>query len=171
MNGIRSNRPVLSVLMAIAAFAAVAIVVSGCGGGGSSSSSPSGGGGGGGGEAASGAFASGAEAACTTANKAIEALGTPQQAEVLKYLETTESVIEKMSEEVSALAASDAAEKAYAAALAKSVGVLNQMTNAARNENFDAVREISNDLIALHLGELAENADLRICAEVPVSEE
>jgi hypothetical protein len=169
MNGLRSNRPVLSVLMAIAAFAAVAIVVSGCGGGGSSSSSPSGGGGGG--EAASGAFASGAEAACTTANKAIEALGTPQQTEVLKYLETTESVIEKMSEEVSALGASDAAEKAYAAALAKSVGVLNQMTNAARNENFDAVREISNDLIALHLGELAENADLRICAEVPVSEE
>ena len=170
MNGLRSNRPVLLVLMAIAALAAVAIVVSGCGGGGSSSSSPSGGGGGGG-EGASAAFASGAEAACTTANKAIEALGTPQQSEVLKYMETTESVIEKMSEEVSALGASDAAEKAYSAALAKSVGVLNQMTNAARNENFDAVREISNDLIALHLGELAENADLRICAEVPVSEE
>jgi hypothetical protein len=154
--------------MAIAVFAAVAIVVSGCGGG-SGSSSPSGGGGGG--EGPSGAFASGAEAACATANKAIVALGTPEQAEVLKYMETTESVIEKMSEEVSALGASDAAEKAYTAALAKSVGVLNQMTNAARNENFDAVREISDDLIALHLGELAENADLRICAEVPVSEE
>jgi hypothetical protein len=167
MNGIPSSRPVLPVLVVIAALAAVAIVVSGCGGGGSSSSS----GGGGGGEGASGAFASGAEAACATANKAIEALGTPQRSEVLKYMETTESVIGKLSEEVSALGASDAAEKAYAAALAKSVTVLNQMANAARNENFDAVREISNGLIALHLGELAENADLRICAEVPVSEE
>jgi hypothetical protein len=151
--------------MAIAALAAVAIVVSGCGGGGSSTGTSSGG------ERASGAFASGAEAACTTANKAIEALGTPTQAEVLKYMETTESVIGKLSDEVSALNPSDGAEKAYTAALAKSETVLNEMTNAARNENFDAVREISNDLIALHLGELAESADLRICAEVPVSEE
>jgi hypothetical protein len=44
------------------------------------------------------------------------------------------------------------------------------MTNAARNENFDAVREISDELVELKLGELAEAADLRICAEVPVSE-
>ena len=51
-----------------------------------------------------------------------------------------------------------------------SVQVLNEMANAARNENFDAVREISNELIELNLGELATNADLRICAEVPVSE-
>ena len=86
-------------------------------------------------------------------------------------METTESVIGKLSDEVSALNPSDGAEKAYTAALAKSVTVLNQMTNAARNENFDAVREISNQLIALHLGELAEKAELRICAEVPVSEE
>jgi hypothetical protein len=149
--------------MATAALAAVAIVVSGCGGGNSSSSS--------GGEGASGAFASGAEAACTTANKAIEALGTPSESEVLQYMETTESVIGKLSEEVSALGASDAAEKAYAAALATSVTVLNQMTNAARDENFDAVREISDELIELHLGKLAEHAELRICAEVPVTGE
>jgi uncharacterized protein GlcG (DUF336 family) len=152
--------------MATAALAAVAIVVSGCGGGGSSSSSSSGGGG----EGASGSFASGAEAACATANKAIEALGTPTQAEVLKYMETTESVVGKLSDEVSALNPSDAAEKAYTAALAKSETVLNEMTNAARNENFDAVREISDELVELKLGELAEAADLRICAEVPVSE-
>ncbi len=48
--------------------------------------------------------------------------------------------------------------------------VLNEMTNAARNENFDAVREISDELVELNLGELAEAADLRICAEVPVTE-
>jgi hypothetical protein len=168
MNGKRLGRPVRLILMATAALAAVAIVVSGCGGGGSSSGSSSGGGGG---EGASASFASGAESACATANKAIEALGTPQQAEVLKYLETTESVIGQLSDEVSALNPSNSAEKAYTAALAKSETVLNEMTNAARNENFDAVREISDELIELHLGELAENADLRICAEVPVSEE
>jgi hypothetical protein len=171
MNGKRRSRPVRLVLMATAALAAVAIVVSGCGGGGSSSGSRSPAGGGGGGEAASSAFAMGAEAACTNANKAIVALGTPSQSEVLKYMETTESVIGKLSEEVTALKPSDAAEKAYAGALAKSETVLNAMTNAARNENFDAVREISDELIELHLGRLAEKADLRICAEVPVSEE
>ena len=170
MNGKRLGRPVHLILMATAALVAVAIVVSGCGGGGSSSGSSSGGGGGGG-EAASGSFASGAESACATANKAIEALGTPTQAEVLKYMETTESVVGKLSDEVSALNPSDAAEKAYTAALAKSETVLNEMTNAARNENFDAVREISDELIELHLGELAAHANLRICAEVPVSEE
>jgi hypothetical protein len=167
MNGKRLGRPVRLILMATAALAAVAIVVSGCGGGGSSSGSRTGGGD----EEASGSFASGAESACAKANKAIEALGTPEQSEVLKYLETTESVIGKLSDEVSALNPSNSAEKAYTTALAKSETVLNEMTNAARNENFDAVREISDELIELHLGELAENADLRICAEVPVSEE
>ena len=43
------------------------------------------------------------------------------------------------------------------------------MTNAARSENFDAVRELSVGLIEIHLGELAEAADLKSCAEVPVS--
>jgi hypothetical protein len=167
VNGKRLGRPVHLILMATAALAAVAIVVSGCGGGGSSSGSSAGGGGG---EGASGAFASGAEAACATANKTIEELGTPTQSEVLKYMETTESVIDNLSEEVTALKPSDAAEKAYTAALAKSETVLNEMTNAARNENFDAVREISNELVELNLGELAQHADLRICAEVPVSE-
>lgn len=167
MNGKRLGRPVHLILMATVVFAAVAIVVSGCGGGGGSSSgsasSP-------GGEAASASFASGAESACATANKAIEALGTPTQSEVLKYMETTESVVGKLSDEISALNPSNSAEKAYAAALAKSETVLNEMTNAARNENFDAVREISDELIELDLGELAGNADLRICAEVPVTE-
>jgi hypothetical protein len=163
MNGNRVSRPVRLILMATAALAAVAIVVSGCGGGSSSGSSS-------GGEGASGSFASGAESACATANKAIEALGTPTQAEVLKYMETTETVIERLDKEVQALGASGSAEKAYAEALGKSIITLNHMTNAARNENFDAVREISDELIELHLGELAENAELRICAEVPVSE-
>jgi hypothetical protein len=71
---------------------------------------------------------------------------------------------------VQALEGSGSAEKAYTEALGKSVITLNHMTNAARNENFDAVREISDELIELKLGELAENAGLKVCAEVPASE-
>jgi hypothetical protein len=140
------------------------LVVAGCGGGGSSSSST--------GEAGSGggdSFVSGAEAACTSANGQISALGTPQQEQVLEYMERTETVIERLDHEVGALAGSGAAEAAYAEALDKAVTVLNQMTNAARNENFDAVRELSEGLVELDLGELAEAAGLKTCAEVPVS--
>jgi hypothetical protein len=151
-------------VLALAVGAISLMVVAGCGGGGSSSSS--------GGEANSGSggeFASGAEAACTTANKEIAALGTPQQEQVLEYMEKTESVIETLHDEVAALDGSGSSEAAYTEALGKSVTVLNQMTNAARNENYDAVRELSNGLVEERLGELAEAADLKSCAEVPVS--
>jgi hypothetical protein len=141
------------------------VALAGCGGGGSSSASSSTGSS----SSSGGDFASAADAACATANKQIAGLGTPTQAEVLQYMETTETVIEKLDKEVRELGGSGSAEKAYAEALGKSVITLNHMTNAARNENFDAVREISDELIELHLGELAENAELTVCAEVPVS--
>jgi hypothetical protein len=141
------------------------VALAGCGGGGSSSGSSSTSGS----SSSGGDFASAADAACATANKQIAGLGTPQQAEVLQYMETTETVIEKLDKEVQALGGTGAAEKAYTEALGKSVITLNHMTNAARNENFDAVREISDELIELHLGELAENAELKVCAEVPVT--
>ena len=143
------------------------VALAGCGGGGSSSSGSSTTGGSSG---SNSDFASAADAACATANKQIAGLGTPTQSEVLQYLETTETVIEKLHSEVQALEGSGSAEKAYTEALGKSVITLNHMTNAARNENFDAVREISDELIELHLGELAENAELTVCAEVPESE-
>jgi hypothetical protein len=143
------------------------VALAGCGGGGSSSSGSSSTSSS---SSAGGDFASAADAACTTANKQISALGTPQQAEVLQYMETTESVIEKLDSEVQALGGTGSAEKDYTEALGKSVITLNHMTNAARNENFDAVREISDELIELNLGELAENAELTVCAEVPGSE-
>jgi hypothetical protein len=143
------------------------VALAGCGGGGSSSSGSSSTGGSSG---SSGDFASAADAACTTANKQIAALGTPTQAEVLQYMETTETVIEKLHSEVQALEGSGSAEMAYTEALGKSVITLNHMTNAARNENYDAVREISDELIELNLGELAETAGLKVCAEVPVTE-
>jgi hypothetical protein len=136
------------------------LVVAGCGGGGSSSSA---------GEAGGGDFVAGAEAACTGADKQIAALGTPQQDQVLAYMEKTESVIEELHAEVQKLDGSGAADAAYTEALGKAVIVLNQMANAARNENFDAVRELSDGLVELHLGELAETAELKACAEVPVS--
>ena len=40
------------------------------------------------------------------------------------------------------------------------------MSNAARNENFDAVRELSGALVEIKLGELAEAAELKSCEEV-----
>jgi hypothetical protein len=138
-----------------------AIVVAGCGGGGGSSSGSSGEG---------GSFASGAEAACASANKQIAALGTPQQEQVTQYLEKTESVIEELHREVAALGGAGTAETAYTEGLKKSIPVLTAMTNAARSENFDAVRELSAGLVEVHLGELAEAAELKACAEVPVSE-
>ncbi len=138
--------------------AGVLVAVAGCGGGGSSSA-------GGGGES----FASGAEAACAKANKQIAALGTPEQAEVLGYLESTEAVIAALHREVAALGASGAAETAYTEGLASALPVLTQMSNAARSENFDAVRELSDRLIEIHLGELAEAAGLKACAKVPES--
>lgn len=140
-----------------------AALVAGCGGGGSSS-------GAGGGGSSSGDFVSAAEAACTTANQEIAALGTPQQAEVLHYLERTEVLIEELHEQVQAAAADGSAETAYVKGLTTAVPILNEMTNAARSENFDAVRELSAGLIQIHLGELAEAAELKTCAEVPVSE-
>lgn len=138
-----------------------AALLAGCGGGGSSSGS--------GGEGSSGDFVSTAEAACKKANQEIAGLGTPQQAEVFKYVERTETAIEELHQKVQAAAGDSAAEKAYVKGLADAVPVLNEMTNAARNENFDAVREISAELIEIHLGELAEAAGLKTCAEVPVS--
>jgi hypothetical protein len=141
-------------------------LIAGCGGGGSSSST----GEGGGGSSSSGEFASTAEAACTKADKEIAALGTPQQAEVSEYMERTETVIEELHGQVQAAAGEGAAEAAYVEGLAAAVPLLNQMTNAARNENFDAVRELSDGLVELNLGELAEAAELKACAEVPVSE-
>jgi hypothetical protein len=143
-----------------------ALVVAGCGGGGGSSSSSAAGGGG---ETSSGDFASTAEAACSTANKEIAALGTPQQVEVLQYLESTESVIEELHEQVQAAGGDGSAEAAYTEGLATAIPVLNKMSNAARNENYDAVRELSDELVQIHLGELAEAAELKSCAEVPVS--
>ncbi len=151
-----------SVMTFVALGAVGVLVIAGCGGGGSSSSGSSGGGG--------GDFAAGAEAACTKANKAIVALGTPQQEQVTQYLEATEQVIETLHGEVAALDGSGSAEAAYTAGLAKAVPELTKMTNAARNENFDAVRELSAALVEIKLGALAEAAKLKSCAEVPVSE-
>jgi hypothetical protein len=151
------TRSVASLLLAVVG----AALLAGCGGGGSSSGSGGG---------SSGDFASTAEAACTKANQEIAALGTPQQADVSKYMESTEVVIEELHEQVQAAAGNGSAEAAYVKGLATAVPLLNEMTNAARNENFDAVRELSAGLIEIHLGELAEAAELKVCAEVPVSE-
>jgi hypothetical protein len=156
-------------LKSIASLLVIAVVgvavIAGCGGGGGGSSSGSGSS-----ESGSGDFVSGAEAACRKANGAIVALGTPQQEQVIKYLEETEELIERLHKEVAALDPSGAAEAAYVKGLAEAIPVLTAMSNAARSENFDAVRELSAGLVEIKLGELAEAAELKSCAEVPVSE-
>jgi hypothetical protein len=155
-------------IASLLALAAVGILaIAGCGGGGSSSS----GSGGGGSEGGSSDFVAGAETACKKANGAIIALGTPQQEQVVQYVEATEELIERLHKEIAALDPSGGAETAYVEGLAKAVPELTKMSNAARNENFDAVRELSAGLVEIHLGELAEKAELKSCAEVPVSEE
>ncbi len=149
-----------SVASLLALAAVGVLVIAGCGGGSSSSAAAGGG----------GDFVSGAEAACTKANEEIVALGTPQQEQVTRYLESTEEIIEGLHREVAALDAPGAAEAAYLEGLATAIPELTKMSNAARNENFDAVRELSAGLVEIHLGELAEEAGLKTCAEVPVSE-
>jgi hypothetical protein len=148
----------ISALLLLAVLGAAGLA--GCGGGGSSSGSGGGG---------SSDFASAAEAACTTANKEIAALGTPQQEDVLGYLEQTEDVIAELHQQVQAAGGDGSAEVAYTKGLATALPILTEMTNAARSENFDAVRELSDELVKIHLGELAEAAELKSCAEVPVS--
>jgi hypothetical protein len=157
-------------LASLLILAAVAIlVVAGCGGGGSSGSGSSSASSEGGGTSSD--FVSGAEAACSKANGAIVALGTPQQEQVTKYIESTEKLVERLAKEIAALDPSGSAETAYVEGLRKAVPQLTKMGNAARNENFDAVRELSAGLVEIHLGELAEKAKLKSCAEVPVNEE
>ncbi|HTT95693.1 MAG TPA: hypothetical protein VMF55_13555, partial [Solirubrobacterales bacterium] len=71
--------------LSLVLFALVGVaLLAGCGGGGSTGSGGS-----------SGGFAATAEAACAKADKQIAALGTPQQADVLEYMERTEAVIEE----------------------------------------------------------------------------
>jgi HPt (histidine-containing phosphotransfer) domain-containing protein len=153
-------RKKLKPLASLLVLAAVGVLaLAGCGGGSSSSSD------GGGSD-----FVAGAEAACRKANGAIIALGTPQQEQVTQYLQETEELIERLHKEVAALDPSGGAETAYVEGLAKALPELNKMTNAARNENFDAVRELSAALVEIKLGDLAEAAELKSCAEVPVSE-
>jgi ABC-type glycerol-3-phosphate transport system substrate-binding protein len=156
-------------LAATAAAIALLALAAGCGGGGGSSSSTAPG-------ASSGSTntsASGDEAsaqaneACAAANEAIAKLPTPENdVAVLEYLEQTEAAVTKLQTEVAAVGGSAGIQE-YAAALAKSVAVLNEMTNAARSRNPDAVRELSKELVALHLGKVAQAAGLDMCAETP----
>jgi hypothetical protein len=146
-------------LAAIAAAAALLALAAGCGGGGSSTASDSGGG-----EAAE------ANAACAAANRKIAALQAPDDdAAVLEYLEQTEAAVEQLRVELAGLGGS-AGIREYSKALATSVGVLNEMANAARSSNPDAVRELSQELVDLQVGKLAEAAGLTTCAEAPGAE-
>ena len=145
-------------LAAIAAAAALLALAAGCGGGGGSSTASGSGG---------AEVSAEADAACAEANRKIAALQTPEDdAAVLDYLERTEAVVEGLQLEVAGLGGS-AGVREYSKALTSSVTVLNEMANAARSGNPDAVRELSNELVDLQVGKLAQAAGLQTCAEAP----
>ncbi len=149
-------------LAAIVAATALLAVAAGCGGGGDDSTTGSGSG--------SGGDAAAADAACAKANQRVAALRTPEnEVAVLEYLEATEAAVEELQKEVAALDGSSGLRE-YANALETSVGLLNEMSNAARSRNPDAVRELSKGLVRLHVGKLAEAAGLKACAEAPGAE-
>src|SRR6185369_9651093 len=157
----------MKLLLATAtAIALLGLAVAGCGGGGSSSNGSSS-------DSGTNASSSGddvsaaANEACAAANKTIAALGTPDTNQaVLEYLEKTEDAVEQLQGEIAGLDGSSEL-AAYGDALATSVGVLTEMSNAARSRNPDAVRELSKELEKLKVGKLAEAAGLDTCAETP----
>jgi hypothetical protein len=145
-------------LAAIAATVALLALAVGCGGGGSSASTS-------GGDASAEA-----DAACAAANRKIAVLRAPDgDAGVLEYLEQTEAAVERLQLEVAGLDGSSGVRE-YSEALASSVGVLNEMANAARSRNPDAVRELSQRLVELHVGRVAAAAGLTTCAQAPGAE-
>lgn len=153
-------------LTAIAVAIALVAFAAGCGGGGGGSSSPASGDGTT--VSASGDDASAAaNEACAAANQKIAALSIPDNEQaVLEYLEATEATVEELQIEVAGLDGSSEI-TGYAEALASSVGVLNEMSNAARSRNPDEVRELSKQLEKLQLAKVAEAAGLETCAEAP----
>jgi hypothetical protein len=113
-------------------------------------------------------FATEANAACARANQEVAALATPQaEAQLLPYLEETEVIVAGLHGEVAALGGAGAGAQPYIAALEESATVLNEMSNAARSRNLGAVGEFANQLAALRLARLAEDAGLATCAEAP----
>jgi hypothetical protein len=143
---------------AIAAAIALLAIAAGCGGGGDGDTGSGG-----------GDVVAEANAACASANEKIAALGTPDnEVAVLRYLEATKAAVADLESEISALGG-DSNLKGYAQALAESVAILNEMANAARSRNPDGVRELSQGLVELHVGKLAEEAGLETCAEAPGS--
>ena len=155
---------------AIAAAIAILALAAGCGGGGGSSSSS------GASDSANATSTAGdgasaaANEACAAANQKIAALPTPDNEQaVVEYLEQTEEAVEQLQVEVAGADGSSGITE-YSKALASSVSVLNEMTNAARSGNPDGVRELSKELEKLHLGKVAEAAGLQTCSEAPRAE-
>ncbi|MFT3863625.1 MAG: hypothetical protein QM729_05075 [Solirubrobacterales bacterium] len=121
---------------------------------------------GGGGDSGNAEFATAAEAACTSARGQIAALGTPEPDTLVKYLQSTDSIVARMRAKLGRIKGQGTAEKAYAEGLAIASKALGEMVLAAQGQNFDSVGEISERLAKVRLGELAEEAGLESCAKV-----
>jgi hypothetical protein len=133
----------------------VPLLLAGCGGGSDNDSASTG-----------GSFAQAADAACTKADQEVAALATPTSPTALvEYLGKTEAIVVGLGQQVESLEPSDKASRAYLGALRRSSTVLNEMFDAAQSKNPDAVGELSRTLAALHLGRLARQAGLTVCAK------
>jgi hypothetical protein len=150
------------VLAAVAAAAVlITLVAAGCGGGGSSSSS------------SGGDFASQANAACAAANEQAAALPAPKGGtDLVTYLVKNEEIVAQLHSKLVGLEApseSKAAVAKYLSALEEAEALLNEMANAARNANPDAVKSISREVGEIEVGALAKQANLSTCAESPTA--
>lgn len=147
---------------AAATVLAIVLVAAGCGGGGSSGSDSGG-----------GDFASQANAACARANQEAVALPAPRGGtDLVSYLVKNEEIIARLHSQLVGLEAPSenaAAAETYLNALGQAEAMLNEMTNAARNDNPDAVKSISGEVGEVEVGSLAKKAGLSTCAENPAT--
>jgi hypothetical protein len=142
------------------ALAGTALLLAGCGGGGSSTLTHQ-------------ELVSKANAACAAANAQAAALPAPKAtADLVPYLSRSERIVLALKEKISALPAAQAdraSVQRYVGALTKADAVLDDMTNAARNENAAAVKFLAGDIAAANIGPAAARAGFSTCATAPGS--
>jgi hypothetical protein len=144
------------------AVAGTALLLTGCGGGGDGPSALT-----------HQELVSQANAACAAANAQAAAVPAPKAtADLVPYLSRSEHIVLALKAKIGALPAAQADRapvQRYVAALTKADAVLDDMTNAARNDNPSAVKLLSGDIAAANIGAAAARAGFSTCATAPQS--
>jgi hypothetical protein len=112
-----------------------------------------------------------ANAACARANRQEAAVPAPKgTADLVAYLSRSEQIVIKLKADIAGLAAPPAdraAVQRYVAALTHADAALNDMSNAARNDNPSAVKELASQIAAAAIGPTAAHAGFSTCATAP----